>query len=81
MNYVVNVNFRSNRDFSTKNKQLIIDALGGKYKVPLSSLNDMDGKNVRTFSFPTKELADNFAHRIFLTGSHIFNIETSEPIQ
>ncbi|MDY0121282.1 MAG: hypothetical protein RBR54_05000 [Sulfurimonas sp.] len=78
--YSVKVNFKNNRDFSNDNKMEIINALPGTYKENFDSLNDMNNKKVRSFDFPKKEIADNFAKRLFKDNNKIFNIETDEPI-
>ena len=79
--YSVNVKFKNNRDFSNDNKMEIINALPGTHKVDFEALNDMNNKQIHSFEFSKKEVADNFAKRLFASSNKIFDIETSEPIR
>ncbi|KLE05837.1 hypothetical protein AF78_04905 [Aliarcobacter butzleri L353] len=73
--FKVTVKFRNSSDVSNPNKRRLIDALGGKYKVTLDELNNLNHKNARTFEFGNQESADGFANRLFAENSHVFDIK------
>ena len=75
--YVVRVKFKKNRYFSNQNKHIIIDCLPGKYKVDFETLNDMNNLRTHSFQFSKKEIAENFAVRLFKVANTICDIEYS----
>lgn len=73
--YKVKVSFKKNDFVSNPNKKEIIKALPGTKKVKLDELNDMNNKKEKVFEFSSKQIADNFAHRLFDKNSKILDIE------
>lgn len=74
MLFCVKVAFRKKQSVSAEKKDFIISVLPGPYKVARSDLVVMDDGSYKTFCFPSKEIADNFADRLHKNYSDIFDI-------
>ncbi len=75
MTYKIDVRFRKKADFSNKEKDKIIDALPGRYKVDRESLNDMSDGDFHTFEFLNEKPAANFAKRVLANAGAILDVK------
>ena len=76
--YCVYVKFRVAADVSALNKDKIIWALPGTYKVSRIELQDMDtARTYREFPFADLTTAKNFANRLFESANDVLDIKTN----
>ncbi|SDW33728.1 hypothetical protein [Nitrosomonas communis] len=76
MKPTVSVKFRNNGDYSNTNKNRIIFTLPGHYRVSQEALNDMDKGGTHHFEFQTKEVAEEFARKLFSSMKNVLDITT-----
>lgn len=74
--HIVSVKFRENRFYSNENKNIIIRALQGAYKVNQEALDDMHKCGVHHFEFNSVDAATNFAKHLFNGHNLVFDVTT-----
>ena len=77
----VTIKFKKPRDYSNENKDKIISALPGPYKVSRDALDDMNKSGTHEFNFKNVEVASKFAMEIFSNENSIFDVETNFTVK